>query len=746
MVEGSQIFAVTTNGEVLYTSDGGINWLNKSEGITALLWPHIIRFNNKIYVGGSQVLYESDDQGESWTEISIPVSDTKTISALGKLNGVFYLALGTNVHTSTDNLISWNQNSLENLASIPSLLAHEGSMYATTWGGRYYTSSDNGDNWILTKNQEARTMVQSLLFIESKIIMVTDEGIYQSENDGISWVENNTGFIASTITDLATNENYIFSTNFALGISRSIDNGQTWTTINNGLFNSESHKSMSQIEFYNNKLYALNTGGMFVSDDNGDNWANKFTPNPNDRVIDIDYDNGIFVVGTNDFIYISTDDGTSWNTTSKEGLLPTSYFIQVFIKDTHMVIGNTTGNIYYSNDLGQSWSDITIPASDYYINEIEMENDILYVSTNKGLFLNYGFRQNWEQFTPSDHSPINDITIQNNIIYAASDNGLQVSQLGRNRWYSANEGLKVKIRKLLVTDDQLYAGTDSKGVFKRSLTQLIIPPDDDNDGVSNEDDFCENTPKGIIVNNQGCPLIDGNAISIYTLTPTCRNAANGSIEIASTLEGYDFEINITGEGRDEGFDLVSLDQNFKINDLRSGSYEITVSISAIQYQRIFGITIHEINEISGKSLGIDFKNKTASYVLSGSKQYTVNINGTQEIFTFDTDKDNEIILTNLTSSNTITITGKNECQGIFVDSFSFDEEIIMYPTVTSGLLSLSGNLEACDVKIFNSSGQLLYEEMLAPLASLHLDGYPSGMYIVHAKTNEKTKIFKVIKK
>ena len=80
MVEGSQIFAVTTNGEVLYTSDGGINWLNKSEGITALLWPHIIRFNNKIYVGGSQVLYESDDQGESWTEISIPVSDTKSFS------------------------------------------------------------------------------------------------------------------------------------------------------------------------------------------------------------------------------------------------------------------------------------------------------------------------------------------------------------------------------------------------------------------------------------------------------------------------------------------------------------------------------------------------------------------------------------------------------------------------------------------------------------------------------------------
>jgi hypothetical protein len=272
--------------------------------------------------------------------------------------------------------------------------------------------------------------------------------------------------------------------------------------------------------------------------------------------------------------------------------------------------------------------------------------------------------------------------------------------------------------------------------------------DDDNDGITNDLDLCANTAPDIAVNNNGCYLIASNAISIYSETPSCPNVANGSIEITTSLTEYSFDIAVHGEGIDENFTGINLYENFKIENLAAGTYEITVAIPSILHEQFFGITINGPTSISGKFQGADSNTQSAKYIVSGSKEYTVDINGIQKNYFFNSTEENEIEVYNLKMSNKILISGINDCQGIVVDTFSLEEKVLVYPTITSGLLYIVGEVQPMEIRIYNSLGQIVLTDNWNNISEniLHLDNYTSGLYIVHIITEADTKTFKIVKK
>ncbi|NOY36197.1 MAG: T9SS type A sorting domain-containing protein [Chlorobi bacterium] len=151
------------------------------------------------------------------------------------------------------------------------------------------------------------------------------------------------------------------------GIYRSMDSGQTWTAINNGLPDSLSVHTIDIIPNTDTIVMATNRG-VFRSDDGGATWLPKNSGLPHDNCYRISVDN---------------DYG--------------SYILTLTLK----VIGNLpdsttfSGGIFRSDDLGDTWYDITgnLPKYDpydelfydYWKFDIDPTDvDVIYIATNPG--------------------------------------------------------------------------------------------------------------------------------------------------------------------------------------------------------------------------------------------------------------------------------------------------------------------------------------------------------------------------
>ena len=276
---------------------------------------------------------------------------------------------------------------------------------------------------------------------------------------------------------------------------------------------------------------------------------------------------------------------------------------------------------------------------------------------------------------------------------------------------------------------------------------LFCNEDNDADGVLDHLDSCLNTTGGAVVDAHGCEIIPVDAISIYGQTPTCINESNGSIEISSILVDHVFTITIAGTTLDAEYTEVSLDEALKIENLPTGLYTIQVKIPNALYEQTFGVIINEVGSVTGKRQSIDTKNKTATYLVSGSHQYKANVNGKAETFAFDSTAPNEIRLTGLSDYNSVSISGKNDCQGKIEDAFEISGEVFVYPVMTKGMVFIHGGQSTAKVKVYDMAGRLIIEKDIGRDTSegINLESYGSGMYPIKITSEGNTKSFKILK-
>lgn len=751
-VEGDNIYGGLAYGGLIYSPDKGATWQFKTEGTTTHQFVNLHVYNSKLYANRNNKLYETQDHGDTWVEIIVPGISPNGVSLMTTHNNMLFIADESNVFFSQDAL-TWTDANIPSLgASITSMQSHEGNLYATMSNGRYFYLTEIGQSWTLIQIPNTEGSVYNILFLDDGIMMCASGGIIKSVDDGLTWSVKNNGIRAQSSYKMASNDNYVFATGSG-GIYRSNDNGQNWTIVNKGYLRPTYPKNTPDIINVDNTLFVSTFGGVYSSIDNGDSWVPKYhTSSYSKHTGHLAYDNGVLVTsesGTG--VLLSTDMGETWTLTQTTGLNTDFQFISMLIKGDTIVLGTYHGEIFLSTDLGQSWSDI--PIRGQYDNQrpidLEYQNDKLYVTTTQGLWVSDNLGRNWLPFIENDTQYMWDVEVTEDAVYVATFNGVQVSTEGRNSWYPLTEGMGPKrIIKLLVHDNILFSATEAYGIWSRPLSELGVPaPDDDDDGIANEDDFCPNTIPGVAVNDSGCDLIDSNAISVYGATPTCPNVDNGIIEIATTLIGYSFDIHIAGEGRDESFRAIDLDGNLKVDDLAPGSYEITVSVPAVLHEQTYGVTINELSSISGKFQGADEKSRSARYIVSGSNEYTLNVNGIPKNYKFDSANEYEIVLHNLKMSNKILISGKNDCQGKIEDTFSLGGQILVFPTITSGLVSMSGGFMVTEIRVFNSVGQLVLNKNMITEDDndIDLENQMDGLYIVQLLSEGDAKSFKIIK-
>ncbi|MBN2037943.1 MAG: DUF1565 domain-containing protein [Chitinispirillaceae bacterium] len=110
------------------------------------------------------------------------------------------------------------------------------NIFAGTWDGGVFLSTNNGANWTAVNNGLTNLIIQSLAAIGSNLFAGTDGGgVFLSTDNGASWTAANNGITDLDIRALAVSGSSLFAGTNSGGVFLSTDNGASWSAVNTGL-------------------------------------------------------------------------------------------------------------------------------------------------------------------------------------------------------------------------------------------------------------------------------------------------------------------------------------------------------------------------------------------------------------------------------------------------------------------------------------------------------------------------------
>jgi len=264
---------------------------------------------------------------------------------------VYAGTFGGGVFKSTDGGSSWTakNNGLTNtyVYSLAIDSSNTNVLYAGTNGGGVFKSTDGGSSWSVKNGVLKNTYVHCFVIDPSNTQVIyagTDGGgVFKSTDGGTSWSAVNSGLTNSSVYSLAidpTNTQTIYAGTHS-GVFKSTNGGTSWSTVNSGLTNLYVHSLA--IDPTNTQVVYAGTGGgggVFKSTDGGSSWSVKNTVLTNNRVYSLVIDpsnNQVVYAGTFYGVFKTTDGGSSWSG-KNNGLTNTNVYSLVIDPSNNQVV------------------------------------------------------------------------------------------------------------------------------------------------------------------------------------------------------------------------------------------------------------------------------------------------------------------------------------------------------------------------------------------------------------------------
>jgi ligand-binding sensor domain-containing protein len=196
IIDGNYIYLGTPAEGVFVSTDAGLAWEARNNGLTNLAIHCFTIMGSSIFVATEGGVFVSDNQGILWTGIN---------------NGI------TN-------------------ASIRALTNLDGVLFAGSDGGGVYVSTNNGQNWAVKNNGLVSWYISHLFTYGSKVFLGTDYDLYESSNNGNTWQTAGLGTYAKVLSSTSLNSGLYVGTD-GQGVYYSTNGGGTWTEWNDGFQN-----------------------------------------------------------------------------------------------------------------------------------------------------------------------------------------------------------------------------------------------------------------------------------------------------------------------------------------------------------------------------------------------------------------------------------------------------------------------------------------------------------------------------
>jgi Secretion system C-terminal sorting domain len=375
------IMIAATNNGIFRTTDGWVTYTAGNFGFTPLPDLKDMEFKpfhpTTIYAAGVEI-YKSTDSGANWIKCTsgLPSTDIKRIAlAVTPADSGFVYALMAKenssfrgIYLSTNGAADFSERT-----TSPNILGYEANGSDLTEGQGFYDLAIN-----VSPSNAANVTTATI-------------NTWQSADSGATWsiVTHWTGdsskpIVHSDFHDLTYSANSILFSGGDGGISRSQDNGISWTDLSNNVVISQVNRiGISQTDAN------LVIAGM---QDNGTNfksgaiWSNIFGGDGGESFIDHSNNNTIYFCFINGEMHRSDDGGTT-ETQITTGI-PTGSSSIEFYSSFHQdpdsaswLYAGGRSDFYKSEDKGDSWNKLGTPAGTENIMEFAIapkHNQIIY--------------------------------------------------------------------------------------------------------------------------------------------------------------------------------------------------------------------------------------------------------------------------------------------------------------------------------------------------------------------------------
>jgi len=363
--------------------------------------------------------------------------------------------------------VSWHQTSGPEGGEIWALVVDPSSpqtMYAATWGGGIFKSTNGGFYWNAVNNGLADPYLNSLVLDKSNpqtLYAGADiAGVLKSIDGGASWSVASNGLTDKGIWSLAidpANSQVMYAGTYASGVFKSTNGGDSWSPVNNGIENMSVFSLVidpkdSQTIYAGTYSYDKAIGsGIYKSIDGGVSWnaVNAGLTGMDVTSLAIDPNNSqvIYAGVQGPGIFKSINGGISWAASSK-GITGQWLGVRSLIVDkTNSLIVYAgiwnAGGMYKSIDGGDSWSAFSYKQ---------------------------GMNINALAFNP----------VSPNEVYAGTNSGVYSAYLFGGSWSEIDRGLVATSIGALAVDPSapwtVYAGSDLGGLFKSTNRGVLWDP------------------------------------------------------------------------------------------------------------------------------------------------------------------------------------------------------------------------------------------------------------------------------
>ncbi len=198
---GTRLFAGTYSNGIYLSSDQGLSWAKKNNGLSSLWILSIGFMGSDIFVGtNGGGLYMSTDSGETWIKRDSGMT-TPFVRALAIYGSkIFAATWGGGLFSSIDTGKSWNHidGGITN-TEIEALAVNGNMIFAAGYAGMHspypnclYRSSDGGQTWTQSGDIPSGFRAFSLAVAGTAIYAGGNQLVYMSPNNGTNWIQLHT--------------------------------------------------------------------------------------------------------------------------------------------------------------------------------------------------------------------------------------------------------------------------------------------------------------------------------------------------------------------------------------------------------------------------------------------------------------------------------------------------------------------------------------------------------------------------